>query len=169
MSSTINAPSYYDRDLVEQHMNVPPERLSHCGRYVRLTERESNALMDRAGLDELDCFSVPPPPETLDLTIEQLWAEARRQATPKEAEIMDIMKPQKLVINRKIDMIAEDDLWAMREAKVQFSSYWSVVAFVGNAMRLKRDRHQMIEALLAKVVEQQNIEGGASFGALFVF
>lgn len=82
---------------------------------------------------------------------------------------MDIMKPQKLVINRKIDMIAEDDLWAMREAKVQFSSYWSVVAFVGNAMRLKRDRHQMIEALLAKVVEQQNIEGGASFGALFVF
>ena len=168
MSSTINEPSYYDRDLVEQHMNVPPERLSHCGRYVQLTERESDVLMRKAGLDELDCFSVPPAPETLDLTIEQIWAEARRQATPREAEIMDIMKPQKLVISRKIDMIAEDDLWAMRKAKVPLSSYWSVVAFVGNAMRLKHDRHETIKALLARVIEQQGIEGGVSFGAFFL-
>lgn len=169
MSSTINEPSYYDRDLVERYMKVPPERLSHCGRYVRLTERESDVLMRKAGLDELDCFSVPPAPETLDLTIEQLWAEARRQATPREAEIMDIMKPQKLVIDRKVDLISEDDLQAMRKAKVSFDNYWSVVAFVGNAMRLKRDRHEMVKALLARVIEQQGIEGGVGFGVLFVF
>lgn len=169
MSRVIDEPSYYDRDLVEKHLpQLPLERLSPCGHYIELTNAEASTVMRKTGLDELECFSLPPAPAGLDLTIEELWAEACRQSDQEDAEVMGILQPRQLIITRKVDLIADDDLQAMRKDKVPLGNFWNVVAVIGGGMRLQRPRLEAVKELLAKVLEQQAIEGGASFGVMFV-